>query len=333
MSATAATTHDSRCSVSLTTEQMLKKLQDDSDGGPGDRLAVLMLEQLFAARVDTLIAPAALSTGAREALAGWLDSAEAMTTLEASLEATVAAMKSTAPLKDLVARDVRETLLELANRPYSPDRRVVLKVLDRGPMRELIRALVLETVTAFGARMTPAPAASVTKSLGGLARFAAETVKQRGGALGGIVGAVEGQLEKRSVEFADQAISSVLNEIADAVCDPKRAAEAAQARVEALKGALELTPQQLSRELINLDVPGGAEVLRAGLKRWLASPDSAKVFDRIGAGVELGKTVGELLDGIGQRPAAKSLGRAILRSRLKVLFASPEYAEWFASLG
>jgi len=319
--------------VSLTTEQMLQKLQDDSDGGPGDRLAVLMLEQLFASRVDALIAPAALSHGARVALGGWLDSPEAMKTLEASLEALVAELKSTAPLKDQLSRDVRETLLELAARPYSPDRRVLLKVIDRPPMRELIRVLVLDTVTAFGARMTPAPAASVTKGLGGLARFAAETVKQRGGALGGIVGAVEGQLEKRSVEFADQAISSVLNEIADFVCDPKHAAEAAQVRVEALKGALEVTPQQLSRELINLDVTGGAEVLRAGLKRWLASADSAKTFDRIAAGVELKKTVGEVLDGIGQRPAALQLGRALLRGRLKVLFASPEYAAWFQSLG
>lgn len=320
-----------RIAVSLSIDDMLKRLQDDSDGGPADRLAVLMLEQLFAARVDSLMDPAALSRGVRDALTGWLDSPEAPKTLEASLEAAIAELKSTEPLRDVVPKDVRDTLLSLAARPYSPDRRVVLKILDRGPMRELIRSLVTDTMSAYGARLS-APAASVTKGLGGLARFAADTVKQRGGALGGLVGAVESQVEKRGGEFADSAISSVLNEIADAISDPKRAAEAAQLRVEAIKGAFELTPQQLARELINMDVPGGAELLRGGLKKWLSSTEGQKVFDRIAAGISVEKTVGEVLDGIGQRPAAISIGRALLRGRLKVLFASPEYATWFASL-
>lgn len=310
---------------------MIEKLQDDSDGGPADRLALLMLDQLFAAQVDSLIDPAQLSRGLREALSGWLESAEVLQTLEASIESAIAAMRSTGPLKDVVAKDLRETLLELAARPYSPDKRVVLKVLDRGPMRELIRSLVMDTVAGFSARMG-APAASVTKGLGGLARFAADTVKQRGGALGGLVGAVEGQVEKRGVEFADAAISRVLNEIADSISDPKRASEAAQLRVEALEGALELTGLQLSRELINLDVPGGAQVLRAGLKRWLQSPHGAAAFERLARGTRVGKTVGELLDGAGQRAAAMTLGRALLRERLKVLFASPEYAAWLAAV-
>ncbi len=318
--------------MSISIDDMLKKLQDDADGGPADRLAVLMLEQLFATRVDALMEPAALSRGVREALLGWLESPEAPKTLEASLETAITQLKSSSPLKDVVPKDVREVLLELAARPYSPDKRVVLKLLDRPPMRELIRLLVTDTVTAYGARLA-APAATVTKGLGGLARFAAETVKQRGGALGGLVGAVENQVQKSGSEFADTAISSVLNEIADAISDPKRAAEAAQLRVEAVKGAFELTPQQLSRELINMDLPGGAEVLRGGLKRWLTSPDGQAVFERIAAGIRVEKTVGEVLDGVGQRPAAISLGRALLRGRLKVLFASPDYAAWFRSLG
>ena len=318
--------------MTISIDVMIQKLQDDSDGGPADRLATLMLDQLFASRVDALLDPAALSRGVREALTGWLESPEAPKTLEASLEAAVAQLEGTGALRDRVPRDLREALLELAARPYSPDKRVVLKILDRGPMRELIRGLVTDTMTAYGARIA-APAASVTRGLGGLARFAADTVKQRGGALGGLVGAVESQVEKRGADFADAAISSVLNEIADAISDPKRASEAAQLRVEALKGALELTPQQLARELINMDVPGGAELLRSGLKKWLSSSEGEKVFDRIAAGIRVEKTVGEVLDGVGQRPAAISIGRALLRGRLKVLFASPDYAAWFASLG
>src|SRR5262245_36714989 len=115
---------------------MLQRLQDDSDGGPADRLALLMLEQLFQSRADALIDAPALAQGARAALSGWLDSPEAMKTLEASLEATVLALKSPGALRDAVPPQVKDVLLELAGRPYSPDKKVVLAILDRGPMRE-----------------------------------------------------------------------------------------------------------------------------------------------------------------------------------------------------
>jgi hypothetical protein len=212
---------------------------------------------------------------------------------------------------------------------------VVLTLIDRPPMRELIRMLVLDTVTAFGSRMA-APAATVTKGLGGLARFAAEQMKSRGGPLGGLVGAVssevQAQLERRASEFADAAISGVLAEIADAVCDPKRAGEAAQLRVEALEGALDLKLAQLAKELINLDVPGGAQVLREGVQRWLSSPQATEALVRAASSAAPERTLGELLQSIGQLEPARAIGRELLRARLHELFDSPAYATWFGAL-
>jgi hypothetical protein len=320
----------------MSVRRALERLKDRSDGAAADRLAQLMLEQLFSARVDAVLPPKQVAAWARLALEGWLASPEALATLERHLETTVNAFNTDRRrLRELAPKELRETVLELTQRSYSPDRRVVLTLLDRPPMRELIRALVLDTVTAFGARMA-APAATVTKGLGGLARFAADQMKARGGALGGIVGAVsnevQAQLEKRASEFADAAISGVLAEIADAICDPKRAQEAAQLRVEIVEGALELTLPQLARELINLDVPGGAKVLREGLSQWLASPEGKAKLDDAAAKVQLDRTVGQLLEGIGQLEAARTIGRELIRSRLGELFDSPAYATWLAEV-
>ncbi len=320
----------------MSVEKGLERVQDTADGAATDRLALMLLDQLFATRVDAVVPLGRVSTWARLALDAWLKSPEASKTLERALEETVSrlsARKQT--LRETLPKDLQATLLEVYGRPYSPDRRVVMALLDRPPMRELIRALVLDTVTAFGARMA-APAASVTKGLGGLARFAAEQVKSRGGAIGGLVGAVsnevQNQLERRSGEFADAAISSVLSEIVDAVCDPKRAHEAAALRVETMKGALELTLPQLSRELINLDVPGGAEVLRQGLERWLQSGEATKLVEGAVAEVKSERTVGQALQSMGQLEPARVIGRELLRLRLHALFASPEYAAWLTEL-
>jgi hypothetical protein len=318
------------------TEKALERVQDPADGAATDRLAIMLLDQLFATRADAVVPLGRVSAWARLAMHAWLESDEASKTLERALEDTVAqlsARKQT--LRETLPKDLQVTLLEMYGRPYSPDRRVVMALLDRPPMRALIRELVLDTVTAFGARMA-APAASVTKGLGGLARFAAEQVKSRGGAIGGLVGAVstevQNQLERRSGDFADAAISGVLSEIADAVCDPKRAHEAAALRVETMKGALELTLPQLARELINLDVPGGANVLREGLARWLESGEATKLVEGAVGQVKSERTVGQVLESIGQLEPARVIGRELLRLRLHALFASPEYAAWLGEL-
>jgi hypothetical protein len=54
-------------------------------------------------------------------------------------------------------------------------------------------------------------------------------------------------------------------------------------------GALELKLKQLSRELINLDVPGGAEIVRAALLEYLASPASQVWLEQASRTSSLGK--------------------------------------------
>ncbi|MFT3841004.1 MAG: hypothetical protein QM723_28695 [Myxococcaceae bacterium] len=314
---------------------LLERLKRDGDGSPLARLSTLTLDLLLDSKVAKLLPPERAAETVRQGIEGWLRSPQAVPALERLVEqASQDLSKDSRRLKDLVPSELKAVLLELAGRPYSPDRRLVLTLLDRPQMRELIRGLLYNTVLDF-ARRASAPVAGVAKGLGGLMKIAAETAKSRTGSLGALVGAagevVEKQLEKRTSDFVDSALGGVFGELADAVSDPKRAAEAAELRTEALEGALDLTLPQLSRELINLDVPGGAKTLRDGLERWVSGDEAMKTIraacDRI-AEREGGRTLREVLEEAGQLQVARTLGRQALEERMREVVSSDAFADW-----
>lgn len=300
-----------------------------------DELAALALEVWLDKPVAHLLpAPTAVAI-ARHALKGWLEAPTAVAALTRHVEALVNELNgANRPLKDVVARDVRAALRDLVGRPLSPDRRLVLTVIDREPTRELVRQLLLDFVLEFG-RKASAPVAGVAKGLGTFAKLAGDAVKSRAGTIGTLVGAVgsevERQMEKRAVEFVDAALSGVFGQLADAVSDPRRATEAAELRVAMLEGALELTLPQLAREVANADVPGGAEVLRAGLERWLASAASDDELTRLVdfASKDLAaRPLREVLDEVGLLGVVRAHGAPLLATRIRELVASPAFAAW-----
>lgn len=276
---------------------------------------------------------------ARQALTGWLESPSAVKVMNTVVESLANRLQQERrPLKDLVASDVRHALREIMGRPFSPDRKLVLTLIDRGPTRELVRQLLLDAVVEFGRRAS-APVAGMARGLGSLAKMAGDRVKARTGSLGSLVGAVsdevERQLDKRAAEFVDSSLASVFGQIADAVSDPKRAAEAAELRIAFFDGALELTGPQLARELANLDVAGGAEILRAGLKRWLASPASdaqLKEFLELVMHQQPERCLKDVLGELGLLEVTRSFGTEHLAHRIRAIAASPECAAWLASL-
>lgn len=298
-------------------------------------LAALSVEVLLDRPVNQLLPAEVVIATVRQGLDGWLKAPGAVTALGRGVELIVAELNATPrPLKDVVARDVREAVREVVGRPFSPDRRLVLTVIDREPTRELVRQLLLDFVLEFG-RKASAPVAGVAKGLGTFAKLAGEAVKSRTGTIGSLVGAVgsevERQMEKRAVEFVDAALSGVFGQLADAISDPKRAAEAAELRVAMIDGVLELTLPQLAREVTNADVPGGAEVLRKGLERWLASEASGEVLRQL---VELAlrdggnKPAREVLDELGLLTVVKERGAAALTERIKEVVASEAFDRW-----
>ena len=316
-------------------QTLISRLQADA----ADSLAVICVDSVLATQVGTLLPDALVLATTRKALTGWLESASAVRVLNTVVEGLANRLQAERrPLKDLVANDVCHALREMMGRPFSPDRKLVLTLIDRGPTRELVRQLLLDAVLEFGRRAS-APVAGMARGLGSLAKMAGDRVKARSGSLGSLVGAVsdevERQLEKRATEFVDSALAGVFGQIADAVSDPRRASEAAELRIAFFDGALELTGPQLARELANLDVAGGTEILRAGLERWLATPASeAQLKDFLALVVhqQPEKTLGEVLAEVGLLEVTRAFGSEQLAPRIRAIAASPECAAWLASL-
>ena len=312
-------------------QTLISKLQAHA----ADSLAALCVDSMLDTPVGTLLPTALVTSTAKKALVGWLECPTAVSRLNSLVESVANRLaEDRRSVKEMVAPDVRVALREMTGRPFSPDRKLVLTIIDRGPMRDLVRQLLLDAVLEFGRRAS-APVAGMARGLGSLARMAGERVKKRTGGLGTLVGAVsdevERQLEKRAVEFVDSALAGVFGQIADAVSDPGQAAEAADLRMAFFDGALELTGPQLARELANLDVGGGAEILRGGLTRWLATPAADK---------ELTGFVEPLLARIAERPlnvvleevglleVTRAVAKEQLAVRIRAIAATPAFAAW-----
>lgn len=316
-------------------QTLISKLQSEA----ADSLAALSVESLLLTPVGELLPAEVAVATARKALTAWLESETAVKVLNSVVETLANRLQTERrPLKDVVAQDVRHALREMMGRPFSPDRRLVLTVIDRPPTRELVRQLLLDAVLEFGRRAS-APVAGMARGLGSLASMVGDKMKSRTGSLGSLVGAVsdevERQLEKRAVEFVDSALAGVFGQIADAVSDPKRAAESAELRTAFFDGALELTGPQLARELANLDVAGGAEILRAGLGRWLASPSSEaqlKHFVEVVGERDSKRPLKEVLQEVGLLEVASELAKSQLAIRIRQIAATPEFATWLNRL-
>lgn len=303
-----------------------------------NELAALCLEVWLDKPVQQLAPVDVVTSITRQVIDGWLDSPTAVAALSRGVELVVNELNaSRTPLKDVVARDVRAAVKDVVGRPFSPDKKLVLTIIDREPTRDLVRQLLLDFVLEFG-RKASAPVAGVAKGLGTFAKLAGDAVKSRTGTLGSLVGAVgsevERQMEKRAVEFVDAALSGVFGQLADAVSDPRRATEAAELRVAMVDGVLELTLPQLARELANADVPGGAEVLRGGLKRWLASAASDDELKRLAefAAKDLGvRKLRDVLDELGLLAVVKARGTEQLALRIREVVGSEAFSAWASS--
>ncbi len=316
-------------------QNLIAKLQGDA----AQSLAALSVEQVLSTPVGELL-PEALARGTtRKAMEALLEADTALQVLTRVVETLANELQQQRlTLKELTTSDVRAAAHALLRRPYSPDRRLVLTVIDREPMRELVRALLLDAVLEFG-RKASAPVAGMARGLGSLAKLAGETVKSRTGGLGSLVGAVsnevERQLEKRAAEFVDAALGGVFGQIADAISDPKRAEEAAELRIAFFDGVLELTGPQLARELMNLDVTGGAKELRAGLKRWLASKEAEAQLGQVAKFTlqrDAQRSARDVLVELGLLEVTREVATEQLAVRIRAIASSPEFASWLGGL-
>ena len=303
------------------------------------QLAALSLETLLDTPVQSVLDEATVVRITRSVLGGWAQSSELLPALNGVIARAVNELSGNRKtVKSVLSPSAREALREIVSRPFSPDRALVLSLIDRGPTRELVRQLLLDAILEFGRKLS-SPVSGVAKGLGSLARLATDTVKSRGGGLGSLVGAVSGeverQLEKRATEFVDAALGGIFGQIADSVSDPRRAHEAAELRASVFDGAMNLTMHQLSRELMNADLPGAAELFRDAFRRWLASPEAdAQLAEltRFALKTTPQQTVRALLTEWGLLESARPVLVEQLAARMRDVVASDAFSSWLDGL-
>ncbi len=322
-------------------QALLTRLQNPASEGPVDRLAALIVEHELSQPLSTLLPPALLARAAKSALEGWLASPTADGELAALIDDLQEKLaRDPRRLRDTLPPEGQRALHELASHPYSPNRELVLAVLDRPPVRRLTRSLLLDVLIEFSRKVSaPVTENRIAKGFSGLAKLAAEQARASGGALGGIAGAlsdeIERQVEKRAKDFVDSALSGILQQTADALSDPARAQEHAELRGAILEGVLGLPLSRLGRELSQLQVPRGAAVVRQSLGQWLASPEApAKLeeFMRLALARDGQRPVREVLQAFGLLAPVQALGREALRDRLSPIVASAPFALWLEEL-
>lgn len=325
----------------MNAQELLARLQDASPDGPLDRLAALVVEHELSQPLETLFPPALVARALRAALEGWLASDTADQELASALEHLQRQLsQDSRTVRQALPPELPKALSELAARRYSPDKTLVLTVLERPPVRALARGLLLNVLIDFSRKVSaPVTENRLAKGFSGLARLAAEQAKSSGGALGGIASAlsdeIERQVEKRARDFTDSALSGIFQQLADALTDPSRASEQAEMRVAILDGVMELPLAKLGRELSRADVPGAAAVVRKGLSQWHASEDAtaqlegwiARALERDGK-----RPAREVLGALGLLDTFQKLGRESLRARLAPVVASEPFARWLEEL-
>lgn len=308
-------------------------------------LAEAIVAGLREERLRDVLDPAELS----EALVRWAAALSAEGPISARVERAideglVALAKERRPLGKVLPEAARRSALEAADRSFTIDRDVLRKVLDRPPVRRLLRELFFDALVAFGEKVrAPVADSSIARSFGGLGKFAAEKVKERTGSLGqlasGVAGAVRGEVErqwdKRSVEVADAALHGILGRLVEALGDPGRAREQAALRQAIVEGVLEVTGEELAAEVRRYGPDAAAKRARVALAAWASSKEArgqAKQAIEALLGRDLDRKVGVLLDewGLSER-FADELARA-LQPRLAALFASDAFGGFLAEL-
>lgn len=315
---------------------LLSRLRDPSPGAATALLADIVVQDVLGRPLADVVDAERTARILTEVLEDWLDSERAeQKLLEAWKESIEKIRAEERRLGDLTPSEVREAVEELASQQYSPDRDLLLAMLDRPPVRELFRDLLTETLTSFGKKLS---SSSGGGALGALGKLGGGRSKPKGGILGrvgnvasAVGGEVERQLERRIPEFVDSGLSQVLQRFVDQLSDPERAAEQAEMRIALLDGLWERNGPELASELARLDAAATAALLRRSLSAWLSREEtSSQVAGWIeGLVSEYGELeLGRVLSDLDLESAFTEHATELTREAALRLFETEAFAAW-----
>lgn len=329
----------------MNAEELLERLRDPGPEGPLARLADLAVAEWLDLELAQWLEPHATAIHLHGLFSAWLQSEGAEQKFHELVEDVSEALgEKEVRLGTWIGTDATLLLEALARRPLTPSKDLVLGLLDREPMRRLLRRLLIDALVGFGSRLrAPVAENRLTRGLGDLGRFARAQAMSRAGSIGTfateVVGAVSGeverQLEKRAAEFADSILSETLRKLADLLSNPDHGDEQAELRLAVLEGLLELSTGDLAKELERTDAHGALAIARERMGSWL---EREGAVEKIGAAIEwfLGrdaeKTVGSLLEELNLTEPVVAMVKEATLQRMRSLVSRDAFGSWLVEL-
>jgi hypothetical protein len=318
---------------------LLERLRDPSPDGASARLAGLLVEDALGRTVRELVDVRVTVAALRDALRAFTSSDAAEVRVIMALSEGEKLLESEKrPLGAVISAALKTGARDLAAVHATPPRDVVAKLLDREPVKKLLRAQVIDTLVAFGRKAaSPVSDNAFARGLGGLGKLAmGQTGKPSAfGALANAVsGEVERQVEKRAADFADTAVAGILAGLAEQISDPARAKEQAAMRQALVDGFLELTgaeAAQLGRGPLGERVA----VVRRTLAAWSAEGAFEADVEAVVAAVlakEGDRKLGDVLAEVGLRDVVSARAKELVQRRMSSFVGSEPFAEWLRAL-
>ncbi|MBI4509426.1 MAG: hypothetical protein HY698_07295 [Deltaproteobacteria bacterium] len=323
---------------------LLDRLRAQSEDGPLSGLATVIIDHAMSKQASRLVNPRDASVAIVSALRTAVRSDELNAfLLQATRDLLAVVEKHAGPIEHLAPEELGAALRRIVALPYSPDPGLVLKLLQREPVRKLLRDLLLDSLLGFAKKLrSPMEGTGLGRGLGGLSKLAAEQIKARTGTLGvfasGVASAVsqevERQVEQRATDFADSTLSSLIGQLAEQLSDPGRAGEQAALRLALLEGLLALHGREVAAEISAGNPDLISRTIRDGLRAWSDKDSAVDDVERGLAAVlaHLGnQSLGDLLVRLHLEPVIPVL-RPLLVEELRGIVGSDAFAAWMKSL-
>lgn len=316
-------------------DQLLRTLRQDDTHLRA--LVALGVEDLLQRRVEELVQPEWLAQRVAEGLKASADDErtrewirERIADLRGRLE-----HEDGAPLQRLNP-ELIEPIKELLARPYSPDAKVLLALLDHAAMRELVRDVLVHTLQAYARQLrVPDGAKQAIRSSGlGRSRLAAWAGAAKVAA--NMVGSeVERRVEGRVHEFVDEAIGSAIEVGVRHICDPKHAVGFGRMRADGVDTLRSLPASTWVTELDKLEIEAVIDDVHALVQGLANSADTAEQLARLLTAVveEAGdKTAKDFLAGSGLEDGWRPQLEDLALERARAFVATPAFEGWLRGL-
>ena len=318
--------------------QILARLRERSPDGPLAKLAALAVDDVLCRAVGDLVDQPALVDYIAASLAAFVasDAAadEAVHRVESFFDALAGENR---PIRALVPAPLAAGALSFARLPTTPSREALLKLLDREPLKLLIRSQVIDALTAFGRRAaSPVSESGLARGLGGISKLALGGSGKNAFArvATAVSGEVERQVEKRATDFADTAVAGSLSGIVEHATDPTRREDQAAIRTAAIEGIFDLTGADVAG-IVRGDAAAQVAVVRSALRSWTTDPGFADDLRAVVAAAlarDAARPLGELLGDFALRETVRASAIAWVTRVIETIVAGEPFALWLAGL-